>query len=54
MTNWRNETAADVAWGNWDADERRGALRAMTELHRAHPTYREDGTIRGDQEDAHE
>lgn len=27
-TDWRNESAADVGWGNWEAEERRDARRA--------------------------
>lgn len=26
--NWRNETARDVGWGNWERDEARAAERA--------------------------
>lgn len=28
MSDWRRETAADVGWGNWEAQEARDAERA--------------------------
>jgi hypothetical protein len=30
MSNWRNETAADVGWGDWERDERKSALAVMS------------------------
>lgn len=30
MSDWRNETAADVDWGDWEADERKSALAVMS------------------------
>lgn len=30
MTDWRSETAADVDWGDWMADEHKSALAVMS------------------------
>lgn len=53
VTDWRNETAADVGYGNWEAEESRSARHTMTELQRADTGRLAGGVlIIGDKEDA--
>lgn len=50
-TDWRNETAADVSWGNWETEESRAATHNMTELERAHPRHTAAGMRLDERED---